>query len=107
MWHWINTHGFLVALALWGIAGIISCAPALPPNSGFFATWAYKVMQFIGASFDKMAHNSPYGQRLDSLEQVKESVASDGTTTSTRLKTTVTTVPAASTDTGELTSKGS
>lgn len=93
MWHWINTHGFLVAVLCWGLAGVISCAPPLSPKAGWWTTWAYRIMQLVGASFDKVVHNSPYGQRLDSLEQTKDTKSPDGTTTSTRITATIASVP--------------
>lgn len=53
---WVNTHGFIVAFLGWGLACIISLAPKVkdPEKLSYFTRWAYNIMQFVGASLDKM-----------------------------------------------------
>lgn len=42
------------------MALVISCAPPIDPGAGFWARWAYNVMQLVGASADKFITNNPY-----------------------------------------------
>lgn len=56
--NWISAHPFAVIISGWIGAAIISTMPPLPPGSGYFATWGYHVLQFLGANLDKMpGHN--------------------------------------------------
>ena len=52
--NWISAHPFVLVISGWIGAAIISTMPPLPPRSGYFATWGYHVLQFLGANLDKM-----------------------------------------------------
>jgi hypothetical protein len=54
-WHpYISTAVATVA-ANWIVNGLVSTMPPLPANAGFWGTWAYRLFQFLGANWDKIA----------------------------------------------------
>ena len=67
--NWIAAHPFALLAFSWVMAAVISTMPALPAGTGFFGTWIYHVMQFIGANMDKMPHSMQM-QNVTSLDKM-------------------------------------
>lgn len=80
---WVNSHGMFLLGVGYVLALLISAAPPLPPNSGFFRTWAYNAMQVVGASADKVVSSNP---KFQAFTQSKTTQKPDGTTEQTDTK---------------------
>lgn len=54
MLHWVETHGFECLVAYFGFACLVSALPALPANSGFWATLCYNLMHVFASNLKPM-----------------------------------------------------
>ncbi len=67
--YWVEHHGGEAIAICWIFSSVISVMPPLPEGSGFFRTWIYRILQMISGSLDKLVRSTPFGNKLESINQ--------------------------------------
>lgn len=68
----------------WFVSGCISVMPPLPPDAGWWLTFAWRCAQVLGAGFDKVGH---IAQQSTAFKQVETSLQTGDATGIQKLET--------------------
>jgi hypothetical protein len=75
---WINTHGLILLIVMYGFSLATSVMPQIPTGKGFWTTWSWNVLQVFGANAGNLVKHSPMGSKFESLVSDSKKTSSDG-----------------------------